>query len=73
MNELAVNLAAKRVDHGYLQFLVVSQAAVAHVLRKLFASALPANSMPTRSRIGTPSFISKKNFCISPRRLQLAL
>jgi hypothetical protein len=37
MNELAMNLAADRVDDGYLQFLVVSQAAVADVLRKLFA------------------------------------
>jgi hypothetical protein len=54
VNELAMNLAADRVDDGYLQFLVVAQAAVTHMLRKLLAvlnrSALPGNSMPTRSR-----------------------
>jgi hypothetical protein len=37
MNELAVNLAAERVDHGNLQFLVVSQTTVAHVLCKFLA------------------------------------
>jgi hypothetical protein len=37
VNELAMNLAAERVDHGYLQFLVVPQAAIADMLCKLFA------------------------------------
>jgi hypothetical protein len=37
MNELAMNFASKRVHNGYLKFLIVSQAAVTNVLRKLFA------------------------------------
>jgi hypothetical protein len=37
MNELTVNLAAQRIDDGYLKVLVVAQAAVAEVLSKLFA------------------------------------
>jgi hypothetical protein len=59
MNELAVNLSAKRVDHGYLQFLVVSQAAIAHVLCKLFAvlnrlsvaRELNADAVPHRNAV----------------------
>jgi hypothetical protein len=37
MNELTVNLATKRVDHGYFKILIVAQAAIAEMLRKLFA------------------------------------
>jgi hypothetical protein len=59
MNELAMNLAANRVDDGYLQFLVVSQAAVADVLRKLFAvhnrfgvaCELDADAIPHRDAV----------------------
>jgi hypothetical protein len=51
-----VNLATERVDHGYLQFLVVSQAAVADVLGKLpavlnrfsVARELNADAVPHR-------------------------
>jgi hypothetical protein len=32
-----MNFASKRVYHGYLKFLIVSEAAIANVLRKLFA------------------------------------
>jgi len=72
VNELAVNLAAERVDDGYLQFLVVSQAAVTDVLRKLLAvldrfgvaCELDADAV----RIGTPSFISKKKGDAQGRR-----
>jgi len=37
MNELAMNFASTRVYDGYLEFLIVSEAAVTNVLRKLFA------------------------------------
>jgi hypothetical protein len=37
MNELTMNLASKRVYDGYLKFLIVAEAAVTNVLRKLFA------------------------------------
>ena len=37
MNELAVNLLSKRVDHAYLKVLIVGEATVAPVLGKLFA------------------------------------
>ena len=37
MNELAVNLPSKRVDHAYLKVLIVGEATVAPVLGKLFA------------------------------------
>jgi hypothetical protein len=32
VNELAMNLAAERGDHGYLQFPVVSQTAIADMM-----------------------------------------
>jgi hypothetical protein len=66
VNELAMNLTAERVDHGYLQFLVVSQAAVADMLCKLFAvfDCLGV-AREFNSRIGTPSFMSKKNVCMA--------
>jgi hypothetical protein len=37
VNELAVNLPSKRVDHAYLKVLIVGEATVAPVLGKLFA------------------------------------
>jgi hypothetical protein len=37
MDELAMHFASKRVYDGYLKFLVVSEAAITNVLRKLFA------------------------------------
>ena len=75
MNELAMNLAAERVHDGYFEVFIVAQAAVADVLCKLlavqdrFGIALELDA--TRSRIGTPSFISKKNVCmVNPRRCE---
>jgi hypothetical protein len=49
VDELAVNLAAESVDHGYLQFLVVPQAAVADALCRLFAM-LDRSASPARLR-----------------------
>jgi hypothetical protein len=37
MNELAMNLSTKRVDHRYLKVLIVGEAIVAKVLIKFFA------------------------------------
>jgi hypothetical protein len=37
MNALAMNFASDRIYHGYLKFLVVPEAAVTNVLRKLLA------------------------------------
>jgi hypothetical protein len=34
VHELAVNFASRRVDHGYLEVLIVAKAVVAEVLRK---------------------------------------
>jgi hypothetical protein len=44
VNELAMNLAAQRVDHGYLKVLIVAEALVAEVLGNFSA-------MPNRFRI----------------------
>jgi hypothetical protein len=37
VNELAMDFPAERVDNGYLKVLIVAQAVVAEMLRKLFA------------------------------------
>jgi hypothetical protein len=37
VNELAMDFPAERVDNGYLKILIVAQAVVAEMLRKLFA------------------------------------
>jgi len=37
VNELAMNLASERVDHGYFEILIVAQAFVTEVLRDHFA------------------------------------
>jgi hypothetical protein len=37
VNELAVNLSPKRIDHRYLKVLVVAEALVAEVLDNFFA------------------------------------
>jgi len=37
VNELAMEFPSKRVDNGYLKVLIVAQAVVAEMLRKLFA------------------------------------
>jgi hypothetical protein len=37
MDELTMNFPSNRVYHGYLEFLIVPEAAVANVLRKLLA------------------------------------
>jgi hypothetical protein len=37
VNELAMDFPSKRVDNGYLKVLIVAQAVVAEMLRKLFA------------------------------------
>jgi len=66
VNELAMNFASQRVDDGYLKVLIVAEAVVAKsTLECAIASTLLSNSIPMRSRIGTPSFISKKNVCIA--------
>jgi hypothetical protein len=68
-NELAMNLPPAAVNDRYLKVLIIHQAAVAEVLCKLFAVLdsleVILKSMPTLSLIGTPSFISKKNVCIT--------
>jgi hypothetical protein len=69
MNELAMNLAAERVDNGYLEIFVVSQAISVKMLGEYAAVCdrvgIVLKSSPNRSRSGTPSFISKKYFCIA--------
>jgi hypothetical protein len=37
VNELAMDFPSSRVDHGYLKVMIVAQAVVAEMLRKLFA------------------------------------
>jgi hypothetical protein len=37
MNELAMDFPSERVDNGYLEILIVAQAVVAEMLRKLLA------------------------------------
>ena len=68
MNELPMNLTAERVDDGYLKVLIVGWAVSVKVLSQNPAMSdrggIVWNSIPTRSRNGTPSFISKENFCI---------
>jgi len=56
MNELAMNLTAERVDNGYLQVFIVSQAisvkCSARTPQYEIASALSLNSGPIRSAAG---------------------
>jgi hypothetical protein len=69
VNELAMNLTSEPVDDRYLQVLIVAQAVVAEVLSELFAAlngfqvAFEVDPDPVSHR--TPSFMSKKTFCIA--------
>jgi hypothetical protein len=69
VNELAMNFPPQRVDDGYLKVLVVAEALVAEVLGNF--SAMPNRFCicfeldPNCISMRTPSFISKKNFCIA--------
>src|SRR6478752_2189152 len=59
VDKLPMNLAPERIDHGYLQVPVVSQAFVAEVLGKFFAVSdrfricleLNADSVPHRNAV----------------------
>jgi hypothetical protein len=62
VNELSMNFAPERVDHGYLKVLIVAEALVAEVPGNFsrqysIASACVLNPIPTLSLCGTPSFI----------------
>jgi len=79
MNELAMNFASQRVDHGDLKVMVVAEAVVAKVLRKhsavrdRFEVAVELNSNPVAER-NAISHVEEKclhchhlaRFCRSP-------
>jgi hypothetical protein len=67
VNELSMNFAPQRVDHGYLEVLIVAEALITEVpgnfsaILDCFCLCL---ELQTISLCGTPSFMPKKNFCI---------
>jgi len=68
VNKLSVNLTSQLVYYRHLKVLIVAETLIAEMpdifLQCATASAFVSNSTPTLSLSGTPSFMSKKNFCI---------
>jgi hypothetical protein len=66
VNKLSINLSSEFVYNEDFKVLIIPQTVIAEVKRHRFAvldpSASALNTMPTRSLIGMPSFISKKTF-----------
>jgi hypothetical protein len=68
MNELAMNFATKGVDHEYLKLLIIGKP----ISVKAFSEGAAMRDrvsirfeFDTDSLNGTPSTMSKKNFCIA--------
>ena len=57
MDELTMNLASERVDYRYLKVLIVGEAAITKMLRKLFAVL---DSLPVAFKID-PDAISERD------------
>ena len=72
VNKLAMDLSSAVVDNQYFKVLIVPKAVIAEVLRDLVAMfdrfSIRVELKADAVSIGTPSFISKKNFCmVDPR------